>query len=718
MTRPTLRAALATVSVLALRAAAIPGAANAAEAASVPASPGDIVVTASKQDPEATESSGSYTTGASRSATRLPLTLKETPQSISIITRTQIGDFALNNVNDALAAATGINVQKVETDRTYFTARGFEITNFQFDGVGLPFATGEQIGDIDTALYDRIEVLRGANGLLSSTGNPSATINFIRKRPTQEFNASAALTIGSWDDKRVEADVSTPLNASGTIRARVVGVVEDKNSYIDRYSLTKTIFYGVVEADLTPNTTVTLGHTRQDDKSDGNMWGALPLYYTDGTPTDYPRGTNIAADWSYWNIYDRQTFGELAQDLGGGWQAKAVVQRRVTTNRGDLFYVYGTPDKVTGAGLAAYPSGYSGREAQWIGDASVSGPFTLFGRSHDLVLGGNWARDDNKLHSDYGQGIGTPLPGNTAFDGSFPLPAFDAYTGDGVFLNKRQSGYAVARINVADGLKLIAGANLTHMSSSGSQYNTPHSYKKTKLNPYIGAVATITPSISAYASYTSIFSPQQQLSIDNKPLDPIEGNNLEAGIKGAWFGNRLNASAAVFRVEQNNLAESAGYSTVYNLTYYAPIDATSKGIELDVSGKIAQGLEVSGGYTLLKVDDKDGHPTRTYVPRQTLKLATSYTPSFVPGLKVGASVQWQSRIKRDQGTTAAGTEIVTRQADYALVDLMARYDLTERVALIGNVRNITNHKYITSLMWAQGYYGAPTNGSVTLSTKF
>jgi outer membrane receptor for ferric coprogen and ferric-rhodotorulic acid len=80
------------------------------------------------------------------------------------------------------------------------------------DGIGVPMTYSLQYGDIDMAMFDRVEIVRGANGLSSSTGNPSATVNFIRKRPTDDFQASAGLTIGSWNTKRLDVDVSGPLN--------------------------------------------------------------------------------------------------------------------------------------------------------------------------------------------------------------------------------------------------------------------------------------------------------------------------------------------------------------------------------------------------------------------------------------------------------------------------------------------------------------------------
>jgi len=146
----------------------------------------DIVVTGQRETDEA----GAYGVRSSSSATRLSLSQRETPQSVSIVTRTQLEDFRLNDVNAVLASTTGVNVQQVETDRTYYSARGFDIINFHVDGIGLPFAYGLQNGALDTATYERVEVLRGANGLLSSTGNPSATINFVHRRPGQDFAAS------------------------------------------------------------------------------------------------------------------------------------------------------------------------------------------------------------------------------------------------------------------------------------------------------------------------------------------------------------------------------------------------------------------------------------------------------------------------------------------------------------------------------------------------
>lgn len=659
----------------------------------------------------------SYTTKAAAGATRLPLSLRETPQSVSVVTEQQIKDFGLNNVNAVLDTTTGVNVERVETDRTYYSARGFDITNFLVDGVGLPFANGQQEGDLDTAIYQRVEVLRGANGLLSFTGNPSATINFVRKRPTADFQGDIGVTVGSWDDRRLDVDLSGPLNSSRSVRGRFIAADEDTDSYLDRYNLRKQVLAGLVEADVTDSTLLSAGVTYQKNKTHGGMWGALPLYNTDGTPTDYDRSTSTSADWSRWNIADTRAFVELTQQLGNDWSIKASLNYRRIAEDSNLFYVYGTPDAQTGLGLYAYPSAYNSTERQYVADLYATGPFSLFGRKHELVLGANWAQDNVHQLSGYGEGIGTPLPPLTEWTGDYPEPPFDASYGNGDFHIKRKTLYATARWSLADPVTLITGASLVHIEQYGANYGVPSNYDKTQATPFAGLVYDFAEHYSAYASYAKLFNPQTLTDANNKVLDPVTGANLEVGVKGEWYDGRLNASFALFRARQDGLAEYAGHNLATNQDYYTGIDATSKGYELDVSGQITDNWQISGGYTQLGLTDPNGHNVRTYVPRRMFRLATSYRFDALPGLKVGGTLRWQDRIYRDQQAVALdGSEIFTSQASYAVIGLMAGYDLDQHWSTTLNLDNITNRKYIPSLYWAQGFYAAPR--SVMLNVRY
>lgn len=685
-----------------------------------------ITVSAENLSPT-TEGRASYAASSSNTAAGFALTPRETPQAMSVMTRSQMNDFGLTNANDALKAVPGINVEQVETDRTYYTARGFDITNFQVDGLGLPQMYGNVSGNVDTVIYDRIEVLRGGTGLMAGMSDPSATINFIRKRPTAKLQASASAMFGSWNNRRLEADVSRKLNDSGTVRGRLVAAYQNRDSYLDRYSLEKSVLYGVLEADLAPATVLTLGHHLQDNNADSPLWGALPLYDTDGTPTRYARSISTATDWAYWDGRKTGSFAELAHDFGGGWQGKAVLTRYKTTENSRLFYVYGTPNPTTpGSDLFSYPSLYNMKSTQTLLDLHANGPFTLFGRKHELVAGLNWARARLNDVSYYGEDIGTEIPPLETWDGSYPMPGFTGGTNGSRFADYQRSAYAAARLNLNDRLTAITGLRWIDLESSGTSYGLSRNRSYgSKVTPYAGASYRLNDNYSLYASHTRLFRPQTEVGADLQRLEPVNGHSTEAGIKGEFLNKKLNAALALFKTRQRNLAQPAGLVGATAI-HTAADRVDSAGYELDLSGEVATGLQVNGGYTWVKIEDANGAPTRRHVPRRVLKLAASYRVPAMPALKVGGSVHWQDDVEIVHATNAttgpnAGSPIVTRQKAYALLNLMAQYELTKNLNLTLNLNNVTDERHYESLYWAsfgQGYYGAPRNASLTLSWNY
>src|SRR5690606_15845194 len=227
--------------------------------------------------------------GDSRSATKLDLTLYETPQTVTVVSRQQMDDFSLHSVNQLLSYTPGVTVESVETDRTYYTARGFDVVNFQYDGIGVPFSSGLTNGQYDTAAFERIEVIKGAAGLVTGLANPSATVNYLRKKPTADLMAYGTLFAGSDDMLRAEGDVSGSL--TDDLRARAVVAIESADSYLARKSDDNSLLYLVAEYDVSANTVLTVGHSRNQNNVDGSMSGALPLYYSDGSLTDYDVST-------------------------------------------------------------------------------------------------------------------------------------------------------------------------------------------------------------------------------------------------------------------------------------------------------------------------------------------------------------------------------------------------------------------------------------------
>ena len=666
-----------------------------------------VVVTASS-DEGVTEGSDSYTPASSSTATKLPLTLRETPQSVTVVTKQKMDDFNQTSINEVLGSVAGVTVEKIETDRTYYTSRGFDITNFQVDGLGLPMANGNVNGDLDTAIYDRVEVVRGASGLMTGAGNPSATVNMVRKRPTREFQAEVKGAAGSWENGRGEMDVSGSLVESERLRGRTVVVKQNKESYLDRYASDKTVIYGVVEGDLTDRTLMTFGYSLQQNDSDSPMWGALPLYYSDGSQTDYDVSTSTSADWSFWNVDNRRAFVELSHGFDNGWQTKAVYNFIDTRQDSRLFYMYGTPDKTTGEGLMSYPGLYQMQMKQHVADVNASGPFRLLGREHQMVVGSTLSRSTVNELSLYSNDIGTALPPLENWDGSYTQPAFDLYPNGSYWNDQEMAGYLAARFSVIDDLTWIVGSRLTSWETNGQSYgvaktNSAHGV----LTPYTGLVYDLTDEVSTYASYTTIFTPQKAMDINRQQLDPIDGISYETGVKGEFFGGALNTSLALFQTRQNNLAQIAGTmpdnATEY---YYEGVDGVrSQGYELEASGMVMTDWQLAASYTDFSIQDADGNATKSYTPKKLLKLASSYQ---LNKLKLGGSLNWQDEISRVNG---AGT--TTKQGSYALLNLMARYDFTKQWHTQLNVDNVTDKKYLNSLYWDQGFYGAPRSFMLT-----
>jgi outer membrane receptor for ferric coprogen and ferric-rhodotorulic acid len=661
-----------------------------------------IVVSAVREEP------------APAAATALPISVVDTPQSVTIVERDYLDDFGFDDINEALRLVTGVNVERAETDRTYYNSRGFDIKAMRVDGLGLPNIWGVYAGQLDTAVFDSIEVVRGANGLLTGTGNPSGTINYIRKRPTGQTRAFAEISAGSWDRYRMEGDVDLALTEDGSWGLRVVGAAQTGDSYLRDYESSRTVIQGILSGKLAEGVEVVLGYTRQDGQADSPLWGALPLLNTDGTQTDYPVGTSTAQDWAYWNTHDATAFGELHVDLSQDWTLSTSLTRKDYSEPSRLFYVYGTPDAETGLGLYGNPGGYFQTNNGWIADAQLTGKVHALGREHEVTLGAQYA--DSSLHylaypvdaSDPAWGALPALPDWTGEE--VAMPAFDTPYEASDVQYRIYRAYGAARLAVTDRLKLIGGFNFIDVAATGASFGTDYSRQESAISPYVGLTYAIAPQVNLYASYSDLFEPQSEIGTDLQPLGSAKGQSMEGGIKGNFLDGRLFASLTAFSSRQSNVPEAVDFVPPYG-TLYRGITVESTGLEAELGGLLADGLTVQGGVShLLSLEGEDGAAVRTYTPRTTANLSLRW--QVLPALAVGTAVRWQDAISL---TNAIGT---IRQGDYATVQLFAKLDLTQSMAVTLNVANATDHKYLQSLYWDQSFYAAPRNVTAAVQWRF
>lgn len=677
------------------------------------------------RDPGVTETSKSYTTKAMSTATGLSLSIRETPQSVSVVTRQMMEDRGLQTTADALQSAPGISVTRSDTNRYSFSSRGFGIDNYQFDGwtqpVLSPWAFGES--NLDLVVFDRVEVVRGATGLMTGAGSPSASVNYVRKRPLRDFAASGGVDVGSWYFARGYADVSTPITKDGRIRGRIVGAYGKANSYTSLQDTKTRTLYGVITADLMPGMELTGGVAYQSSSNNG-FGSGFPLFYSDGSRTDFKRSVSNNTDWSRIENDTTTGFLDLSHQFANDLKLRLTYNQSHTDASMKQIFRGGYPDRETGLGTANSYSYYKGDVRRKAFNASLSGPFELFGKEHEFSVG--WMMSQDRVSFPQYRAL-APLPDAGSFyqPGRVPEPVWSGEPSQADDMNNRQSGaYAVGRFALMDNLRLMVGGRLSNWETDQTYFGAKRQYRnRNEFIPYAGLIYDFDDTYTAYASYTEIFKPQNARNEQGDLLAPITGKSYELGLKAAWLDGRLNGAVSVFQTRQDNLAEATGNNVIGappNTPAYRPVSgAKVEGLELELGGELMPGWNLASSLTTFTAKDAQGKPINTSKPRTLFKLYTTYRlQGDWQGLTVGGGIDWQNRMYQD--ATAPGRKVVkVEQGSYAIVNLMARYDFNKRMSATLNVNNLFDKKYYSQIgFYNQGWYGAPQNVMLSLRAQY
>lgn len=689
----------------------------------------EVSVSAAAISGAPTEDSGSYTTDAIR-VFKGTQSIRRTPQPVTVVTNAVLKEQALGDVQQVLIhAAPGVTINYSDSERVAYYARGYEIDGFQINGMP-SYRGGSAMLQTDTITLDRIEVLRGAAGLLRGSGNPSATVNMVRKMPTSTFQGNASVSVGSWNKRRADLDISGPLNEAGTLRGRLIAAAENKHFFQDVRHDNRRVLYGVVQADISPRDVVTAGLEYATQNATG-AWGNLPAA-PDGSQLNLPRSTYLGAAWNEWNREKKEVFFEYEHFFDNEWELKAAVSH----NRSDLnnfrqsYFTQSTTNPYAGTMEASI---YKGAGVyQTSGSVNANGPFELLGRKHELMLGieSQRVRDNGFGYGWWGMSkveIPDIRQWNPYTDIPFPSPEGEP-TYYGHTFTRQHGAYAATRLSVTDDLTAILGARLSWWSYQAPSTPANDYSINREVTPYYGLVYDVSPNWSAYASYSKIFTPQRAFNTAGKILDPIEGQAYEAGLKGELMDGRLNATFAVFRI--NNVGKAVDDTSSADpclpnyTTGYCKISGgktRSQGFEVELQGQLTPQWNILGGYTNTHtryVRDSTasnvGQPLRTLDPRQLLRLYSSYQLSGkLSGLTLGGGVQIQS----EKYATARG--VTYRQGGLALYNAMASYQINPKMSVQLNVNNIFDKVYYAQIgSGINNYYGEPRSWQLTLRAHF
>lgn len=662
-----------------------------------------------------TEGSGSYTTGA-LTIGKGEQKLKDIPQSVSVVTRQRLNDQNMNSLQDAMRQVTGATIKSYNSGSNLNDVymRGFLVDQVQVDGVSQLTGQGDMATSFDLAMFDRVEVLRGPSGLYQGAGEPGGTINLVRKRALGTFGLSGELSAGSWDRYHSTVDITGPLNSDGSLRGRFVTAYENNQSFVDHAQNERPMVYGRLEYDLTPATTLSLGGAYQRNNSTPAF--GLPAY-ADGKLLDVSRSSFVDAKWNELDERVWEGFFEVDHALDDGGQFKtSLTYRDAETPTRNFTWTDGAVDRATGASSAVAYAYYTHIKTLGL-DSFVTLPVEAFGRSHELTVGAEYQH----LDKDFTYGGQEYFDINVYDPGSINIPKRNYEMVNGNWVKSQQYGvYGRTKISATDWLDVILGSRVTWFESEGRNANAFFdNFTNTETNidrkviPYAALVAKLTPELSAYASYTSVFKPQTDVDASGKPIDPREGEQYELGLKREFLDGRLNGSVALFRIYDENRAQAVERSTYFE----AQGRVRSQGWETELTGNLTDNWSISTGYafTMLKSMNEENYQGISITPKHNFNLWTRYEFKDGPldGFSVGGGVRAvsQTYYKRDVDFVQGGYSVATAQLGY-------RFNKHLSSTLTAN--NLFDRKYYERVdsAWGSNFYGEPRNLTLTLRASY
>ena len=686
-----------------------------------------------------TEGTNSYTTGKV-STGKFEQSLRETPQSISVLTRKQLDEQNITNLKEAMIQAPGVTV----TSNGAFAETGYQMRGYraiqQQDGLSVGSDDSYSIAPPrDMEIYDRIEILRGPAGLLEGSGDPSGIINMVRRRPTAEAEGYANLSYGSWNNKRVSVGANNRLNEDGSIRGRVILTHQEKDFFYDYAEENRSSAYAIVEADLTDKTLLTtaINYSQSD---------SVPFYGWPPHGGGFSRSSYFGADWNKTkvpNAFEGRL--DLEHSFENNWKVK-------------LSTIYQNQDLNTQMAIATTPNlasqrtsyyGYKkdSHQALYGGELSLSGTFNLFEREHDLIFGGTWSNNttkvgsstsyDNDNRSIYWDSDYLTNPRVSPDD--IPSPNLNTTEKEVI----KSSLYGAVKYKLLDDLILTVGGRFSNYDekSRGIGIENASGWEKSsakanmEFTPYGGLVWNFSKDLSWYLSYTDIFSPQTEKDWLGNTIKPRVGWQVETGIKGAFFDDALQSSLSVFRLRDENRATVDRNAAHYpnNNCEGDPTNPTTfgcsvaggenetQGVELELVGRLTDQWNVIMSYVLTDAEVISTNATdwweyavgsnfAAYTPKHAFKLWSTY--DFENGFSLGGGLNAQSSLY--DSTTGQSN------AGFTVFNAHVGYKVNPQVDVAFNANNLFDKSYFAGMGYAANrwMYGEPRNYMLTLRTRF
>lgn len=659
-----------------------------------------------------TEGTGSYATELATVGGRQPVAIRDVPQSVTVVTEQRLDDANAKTLEEATYTLPNLNVALGDVYAGSLYLRGHEVFTYNIDGTPRPFLSIYGTTP-DLVFFDRVEVLAGPSGVYQGTGEPVGTINLVRKRPTDAPQGRALASAGSFDSYRGEIDYSAPLNPSGTVRGRIIGYADSRESYVDFVEGDRKGVSATLDVDVTDQTLLSFGFLGED--WDAVRFSGLPTF-PDGELLDVPRETFIGADWNNFESTSRDYFAEAEHQFDYGGVLK-FTGRRYSRDVSIKSLLANSPvDPDTGVFQTLTFAREFDEEIDFA-DLNLTSPFVALGTSGEFTVGIDYRSTKQTTLQNFDFSAG-PQNINSFDPTTIPEPdiAFPG-VGPGFRLNtevdtSEYGAYLQARFDLGTRAKLSVGTR--YVSYDSKSVDTGRDIVRSDISERrfastVGLTYDITDNLTAYGSYSDIFQPQAEQRADGAQLNPVIGRQYEIGLKGEFNGGRLTTQTAIFRIDDDNRA----IEDPDNPGAFLPGGKSkTNGFELLVQGQIAPNWMISGGYTYIDTDRLDD-PTSP----QNLVLWGRYTvpEGRFEGTDLGLGIRAASRFESN-----SSDGVTISAAGYVVADAMVRYPITDAVSAQVSVENIFDKTYYTRVNQTTrgNFYGTPRRFTVALNANF
>lgn len=623
-----------------------------------------------------------------------------------------------------------------------FAVRGFVgdenlPSNYLVNG----FNAGRGFGGArDLSGIERVEVLKGPRAALFGRGEPGGTINLVTKRPTFDTEGEVRFSAGSFDTYRTDVDWTAPL--ADAVAVRLVGFYEDADSFRDtvetqRQGLSPSLAWKISE---NSQLTYELEYSHQEvpfDRGvvaiDGEL-GRIPESRFLGEPGDGPMEADVLGHQI-----------ELQHDFNGNWSLLTGFNYRDTSLEGTA-----TEAELSGSRQFLSRDGENLSRFRRFRDydatyrmfrAEISGNFSTGGLKHRVIVG----VDSDKFENDQiflrarGSSIDSQLENNVpqadifenlqvinVFNpvyGQYPLPEPGPNT-DRVETQESTGIFVQDQISLTDNLDIRLGVRYDDYQQTLNNRLAESTVEQTenRLSPQLGVVYKVSDSMSLYAAYGENFRPLSGSDANGNGFDPNQSKSLEAGIKFALNDGALVGTAAIFNVKQDNLLV---VDDPVAFTSAAIGEAESQGLELDVSGSLAEGLNLWASYAYVDAETKntffDANFGRSVpagsrllnIPEHQLSLQLVKEMAVMDKpLSVGGGLLY---VSERNGYFGVDFDL----PDYTVARAFASYSVSDAVELRLDVDNLFDETYYTNSfadVWVQP--GTPVNARVSAAIRF